>query len=229
MDSIETLQAYKRYKDDKKVQNLLAKKQAELKKRQLSLEAKKQEAIEKAKEAISIRYEKQLAKIAKSKQRELNKQIRKVVNLKPNKPKKKSDAKMKQNAYQEFQKYSKLSRMDKDGYVILVDTGERVYWRDCDWWHYRPKHNYPQLAFELDNVRPISKWTNKMQGDNVGIRWYDGMYDMVWAERYQELSSIADDKREKNRCVKRDRNFYNDIYQDYKQRNTALLAKLDNV
>ena len=225
---MDSLEKYREYKDNKKIQNIISKKKEELEKRKVSLEEKKQENIKLYAEKQSIKYEKLLRKIEKNKLRELDKQVRKVAGKKPLKKKMPSEAKRKEKAYQQFQKFCKLIRMDKYGYVVLADTWEKVFWNKCQWWHYYSKRNYPQLAFELDNVHPITWITNRLQWDNTWVRWKDWIIKVIGINRYNDLEDISLDKWAKFECAKRDWSFYDAIYTKYKKLNENLLSKIIN-
>jgi len=62
-----SIDKYAEYKDNKKVQKIIAKKNIEREKRKISLEEKKQERIKKHIEQQSIRFDKQLRRIEKIK------------------------------------------------------------------------------------------------------------------------------------------------------------------
>lgn len=125
---LSSIDKYKKYLSDKKVQKQIEKAQKKIEKHQLSIEAKRERAIQKSKDDIMSKYEKQQARFLSRANRELEKQIRKAIGRKPLKKKERS---MKQKALAEFQKYCKLARCNvKTGLLTLVDTGEVVKWND---------------------------------------------------------------------------------------------------
>ena len=223
-----SIDKYAEYKDNKKVQKIIAKKNIEREKRKISLEEKKQERIKKHIEQQSIRFDKQLRRIEKIKLWELDKHVRKIVNKKALKPKRLGDAKKKQQAYREVQKYSKLSRADKYWYVTLADTWKRVFWSNCQWWHYYSKYNYPQLSFDLNNIHPITATTNRLQWDNTWTRRKGWFIKAIGKQAFSELEMMSNNRTLKFQCKDRDRQFYDEMYQKYKKLNEDLLAMIEN-
>jgi hypothetical protein len=100
----------------------------------------------------------------------------------------------------------------------LVDKGTRVHRSESVAGHRRPKHNNPQLIFELDNLRPISNETNYNQLDRPGITRQDQFINQIWKQRFDELKAIAEDKSKKNEL--RDKQYYLNIYDASKRLNT---------
>ncbi len=164
---MDSLSKYDRYRSDKKLAKIIAKTEKDIEKRRLSLEQKALQRIQSAKDRAKYTQEKKLSKYVKKKDRRLNQKIRAELGRKPLKQKMPSMAKIKNKAHSAVQKYAKLSKMDAEGYVTLMDTGERVKRNDpkVNAGHLYGKKNYPHLTFCLDNIRPISRWTNKKQGD----------------------------------------------------------------
>lgn len=117
---------------------------------------------------------------------------------------KESLSSIKKEAFSIFQLYIRISKSDEKGFVKLVDTGKKVYYTECDAGHYYPKSNYPQLAFYSDNVRPISKYTNKAQGDNVGVRRESGIVQLLTDYDYKKLVEMACDSEKKSMIRKKD-------------------------
>lgn len=223
---MQSLEKFYKYKSDKKIAKEIAKKEKQIENRKLSFQKRHQELVENYKVGLSAKFERKLRSIEIKKQRELANLIRKSLNKKPLKPKPEKVDKIKNMAYTEIQKYAKLIVADKDGYIITVDTNERLKRNDksVQAWHWRPKHNYPQLAFELDNIHPIKKWTNKRQADMLGYEWEQKFIAKIWFARYQELASIADNKELKWQV--RDRQYYVELYEKYRDLNIQLLVKL---
>ena len=138
-----------------------------------------------------------------------------------------SVAKIKNKAHSAVQKYAKLSKMDADGYVTLMDTGERVKRNDpkVNAGHLYGKKNYPHLAFCLDNIRPISRWTNKKQGDMYWYEWADNVEAKIGAEKFYIMQKIADDKIHK--FIIYDHAYYQKQYEYYNWLCLDILHKLD--
>lgn len=204
-----TLETNKKYKEQQKIlkqQELLDEK---LNKR-IENEKLKYDKLKtlRVSQVIS-QYDKKLEKsISKCKRIYKNKKIdtRKKILWKPVKFRWPTDAKIKQRAFNMFQSYCRISRADSKLKVVLMDTGQKKWYQWCDGWHFYPKHNYPQLAFEVDNCRPISKRMNKRQWDMIWYEWADRLIQEIWILRYNELEKIANDSLLKN--IVRDRNYY---------------------
>jgi len=209
-----SIEKYKKYKSDKKVQK-------EIEKHQLSIEAKRTRALQKCKDDIMSKYEKQQARFNSRANRQLEKKIRQVI---WRKPLKKKEPSMKQKAFREFQLLMRLVNADDDGHVTLVDTGQRVHYTKCDAGHYYPKKNYPHLAFEGINCYPISKNTNKLQGDNVGIRWREQLLNRIGQEEMDKLDALANDQKAKSEVL--DNNYYRKMYDWFKVGVAHYLNKL---
>jgi len=74
-------------------------------------------------------------------------------------------------AFKEFQLYCKLFRSwSKDWkiYVLAYDILVVRSIHSVQWWHVYSKYNYPHIAFDVDNCRPILPSTNKSQFDKIG-------------------------------------------------------------
>lgn len=119
---------------------------------------------EQYKKKLDRRYNKRLRTIeqkAKDKQR-IEKAIKKGKPIEK-KDKTKTLSRYKNEAFSIFQLYIRISKSNNKGFVVLLDNKNTVYYTECDAGHFYPKSNYPQLAFVVDNVFPISKYTNKAQ------------------------------------------------------------------
>lgn len=131
---------------------------------------------------------------------------------------------IKTKAIEEFQKRSKLSRTNSLWQVYLVDKGTRVHRSESVAGHRWPKHNNPQLIFELDNLWPITNETNYNQLDAPGYIRQEQFIKKIWQERFDELKSIAESKEDK--WVIRDKQFYQIIYETARVNNKRKQASL---
>ena len=111
---------------------------------------------------------------------------------------------VKKEAFAIFQLYIRISKSNNRGFVVLLDNKNTVYYTECDAGHFFPKSNYPQLAFVVDNVFPISKYTNKAQWDNVGIRRKDSILQQLGEYRYNKLEALATDAAAKAQIRKKE-------------------------
>ena len=119
---MQSLEKYNKYKEDKRLAKRIYKTHSDIEKRRTSLEQKRLERIQSAKDRATTIAQKKLSKYVRKKDRWLNEKIRKELGRKPLKQKMPSVEKIKNKAHSAVQKYAKLSKMDKDGYVTLMDT-----------------------------------------------------------------------------------------------------------
>jgi hypothetical protein len=89
-----------------------------------------------------------------------------------------------------------------------------MHWNACQWGHMYPKHNFPQLAFDIDNIRPISPRWNKKQADNIAD-WIDNT--PLTNDAKNTLKAISEDKYLKTQT--KDNTFYRWQYEKYKALN----------
>lgn len=183
--------------------------------------------IQAAKDRANTTTEKKLSKFVRKKDRRLNQKIRTELGKKPLKQKMPSITKIRNKAHSAVQKYAKLSKMDADGYVITVDTKERLKRNDpkVQAGHHRPKQKYPHMAFDIDNIYPITAWNNKRQGDMIGYERKDNLIALIGQAKYDMLESKANNKSLKNQV--RQHQYYQTMYETYNNLNLQLLAKLD--
>mgnify|MGYP007049864496 CR=1 FL=1 len=214
MNSIEQ---NKKYKLEKKIEKLKKDYEKKLKKTQLSLEQKRQEHLQKMSSAINTKYDKKLARIKKKQQEQLEKKKREILGKKKLKKHTKTKSKDKAKALKEIQKYSKLVRAkktDKWIMVFVIDKQKRVPLdKKVNWWHCYPQSNFAQLAFDIDNIRPITSRWNKQQLDNI---W-------EWKKYLPKEIQEKLEKKSKNKWLKwsmRDKNFYLQIIKTYKELNS---------
>lgn len=139
-------------------------------------------------------------------------------------PEDKTVGKVKTKALAEIQKYAKLSRAfrtDKWIMIVVYDTMNQV---PLDWnvngGHVYSQKNYPQLAFEEQNIWPITKRWNKKQLDTTA-EWKKNL--PLNTQNY--LEERSKDKSGKNEL--RDRAFYEEIIAKYKKLNENELLRLN--
>ena len=68
------------------------------------------------------------------------------------------------------------------------------------------------MAFEINNIWPISSWGNKMQGDQIA-QWKENLHPSI----QDELWEMSQNKEAKNQL--RDHKFYQEIIDKYKTLN----------
>ena len=131
---------------------------------------------------------------------------------------------IKTKAINEFQKRSKLVRADSEGTVLLADKLLRVHWKESVAWHYFPKQNFPHMIFDIDNLWPITSWTNYNQLDAEGTIWKRQLIIVIWQERFDSLEQKANAKEGKG-VIMGDRE-YQRIYDHYKAENAVHKKRL---
>lgn len=214
--SMTSLEVNEKYKQEQKIQKTKELLEEKLNKRRKSEQVKYSALKEKRVAQINIQYDKKLEKsLSKLEKKYKFKTIdtrKKILNQKV-KFRWPSDAKIKQKAFNMFQSYCRLKRANHNLRVILMDTGASKWYQGCDGWHFYPKHNYPHLAFEVDNCRPISKRMNKRQWDMIWYEWSERLIQEIGILRYNELEQIANDPFIKN--IVRDRKYYQEKLDKY--------------
>lgn len=105
-------------------------------------------------------------------------------------------------------------RADVFGMVLQIDTGKKVHRSECVGGHIYPKGNFPHLAFNLDNIRPISSYGNKKQLDSIAD----------WIDKVPLPDFVKDTLKEQstNQLAKnqiRDTQFYTEVYEKYRKLN----------
>ncbi|HCB51686.1 TPA: hypothetical protein DEP21_03885 [Patescibacteria group bacterium] len=100
--------------------------------------------------------------------------------------------------------------------ILIVDKMIEVeLTRKVNAGHCYPQRNYPQLAFDIRNVRPISNWENKKQADTIG-NWVVNIPKET--QKYlKKKSEDKENKEEKNKL--RDVNYFIDMYNLYHEKN----------
>lgn len=197
-----------------------------------AVEIKQMQSMKSTDKTMTKKQEdKLLQTIEKKKQKLEQKKIK-------DKTKKKESINHKENAHSLVQLYARILRADNEWYVQLIDKNQRVYYKECDWWHLYPKKNYPQLAFYMANIRPQSKNSNKRQWDNYGKERESAVLDIIWTIAFGRMVALSIDKQEKSRI--RDSKYYIDeikhllplVRQEFKKRNIephTLLLKLEKI
>lgn len=181
----------------------------------------------KRKAEIENYYNKKLEKRTKKIVSEYNRKRidkKKLILGKPIKEKVEKKSKEKSKALKEIQLYSKLSRIEIRDWVLMVWLADKniytdlldVEWNirsDIQWWHCYPQKNYPQLAFDINNIRPISILTNRRQKDTIG----------EWKKNLPTETQIHLEKKSQEIKQLRDCVWYREQYERYKTLNDNLL------
>lgn len=221
-----------KYKSDQRLQKEKEKREKTIEKARIRQQEKIRLAIEKSKNNIITRNEKQLARFEKKQWTQAEKKAREILGLKQTKKttKKTSDSVTywKDKALTEFQKRARLARSrsvypSSDPVVITRDTmQEKPRNKKVNGWHIFSKHNYPHIAFELNNCRPITSQGNRMQGDQIGSR----RPNAIDQEDFDKLKALADDKELKRQFQsmnnEQKKEYYKSKYEEYKQKNDEL-------
>ena len=96
-------------------------------------------------------------------------------------------SKLKKYTFTDFQWCIRFDAKDKNWYVIPIDKpNNKILWNSVDAWHCFPKHNYPHLIFYKDNVRPQTKFWNKMQLDWIWT-YLQEIKLRIWEEKFDIL------------------------------------------
>jgi hypothetical protein len=103
-----------------------------------------------------------------------------------------------------------------------MDTGAYVYWNKSQGWHLFGCKNFPHLQHEIDNIRPIKAWTNKMQLDQVGNR-KDKVIEEIGYESFKKMETLSLDKWEKEKAKSLKMDYYQKIFEKYKKLNEKLI------
>lgn len=118
-------------------------------------------------------------------------------------------AQARNKAYSRFQKRKRLNLADRHWMIYTMDTKKYVRrnQKGIVSWHYRSKHNHPNIWFESMNVRPISTQTNRMQWDQPWYYRKDNLINHIWQEKFDELEALS--KLTDN--IIRDRKYWEDM------------------
>lgn len=207
-----TIDFWKKYKEDKKIQKLKKDADNKILKAKNLMQNKMKEKIEKLKSQTEEKYERKIKRLEKNKLLRAEKKARKLLGKKQTIKSENSTESfkyLKAQAFYRFQMRSKLLRTDENWYVVCLDNWEKRFWIG-DWvdgGHIYSKHNYPQLAFDILNCRPITKRANKKQGDTIGTRF---------PKMKETLEPIAKDESLKN--IKKDRQYYKQKLEELKDK-----------
>lgn len=226
---MDTLKNFKDYKLQRKAEKIKSETLKKLEKNRLSLLDKSQESIKKYINDINIQYQKKttkyMNKLTKQSQRKINNLIRLDKWKEIKVYKEKDNWKLwRKKSIAEIQLHSRLSNMDKNWNIFTMDLKWRHY-TACSGGHYRSKHNNPQLVFEIDNIRPITGRTNKIQWDQPWYMRKDKFIEKIWQNRYDELDAISNDKELKEEHKKLNHNveYLKEQYHKWKKANDILL------
>lgn len=108
----------------------------------------------------------------------------------------------KAEAFRLVQLLARLLRSDDKGMLRLVDTGEIKHYKKAQWWHYFSKHNHPNLAFEIMNIRPITQQSNQQQLDKPWLYRKDNLLAIIGEDNYTILEAMS--KEPKGEIRKKD-------------------------
>lgn len=108
----------------------------------------------------------------------------------------------KSEAFRLVQLLARLLRCDDKGMLRLVDTWKLVHYKKAQWGHYFSKHNHPNLAFEMMNIRPISAISNKLQWDQPWYYWKENLIAIIGEDNYTILEAMS--KEPKGEIRKKD-------------------------
>lgn len=223
---MESISIFSKYKDDQRIQKEISKRQKTIEKARNRWLEKIQKEIENSKNNIVARNEKQLARFEKKQRIQAEKKARDILWVKQTKKtiKRTSDSVKywRSKAYTEFQLYARISRADSDGRVMFWDGTYWYYNQNCDWWHIYSKHNYPHIAFEILNCRPIGKQKNKMQWDNTA----DWQAICLSKKDQWYLWGIAQDATPEYKKQFQTKEYYQEQYEKYKELNKVELERL---
>ena len=197
--------------------------------------------LSKKKESVKRQYDKlrttAIAKVSESYDKKLVKRLRheeiqyekrRIIEKKKIMGKKTSKdirtpAKRKQKALKEIQKYSKLSRAVYSTEWPKVFLTDKLVWvkltSTVNGWHVYSQKNYPQLAFDERNIRPISSQENRRQGDTTAERKVN-----IPREDREYIEERSKDKSMKRKTYTH--NDYVTIYEKYKAKNLAECSRL---
>lgn len=197
MTKTESMIINEKYKQDRLIKREEEKRLKLIEKRKVSLERKKQLAIEKAKSSIWSKYKKQLARFEKQQRKRLEKKTREILWQRALKRNEEIEtiAHMKKRVFKNFQRCIRFDSKDINQMVVPVDKPyEKFSWKSVDAGHFFSKHNNPHLIFDVDNVRPQTKWSNKMQLDWDGT-WWQELLKRAGKVRYDKLMKKQANKK----------------------------------
>ena len=209
----------KKHKEEKKPQKHIKKTHEKIKKIKEREKEKLNKKILQAKassqRSVKIKENKERKKAELSVRKDLKMRETKKVQRR-----KDSLAHRRTKAYTEVQRYARLVRCDSEWFLNAVDTWERLHYTKVDWWHVYSKKNYPHIAFDrYENIRPITKATNKFQMDGYG-------------ERCRKVLSKKDEERLQKKAesvydrTKLTKEYYIEQYHKYKKLNKEIEEKM---
>ena len=226
--------AYEKEKEQKKLDKKLAKIQEQRKetnRRKInSVRERKNNTIE---QFIINTTKRSLKKYNKRANATLKKKKHKELNLKreyKGKAQKEYDeesfSNIKKKAQRRFQYFIRLRDTNDNWYWNCISTWERRHYRGADWWHIRPKKNYPHLQFDEDNCHLQSKGQNYLQLDTVANEeTMINVKEKIWSRKYNALRKRAKDDELKRKARARDRAYYRKMEAKYKKKSLILEQK----
>lgn len=173
-------------------------------------EKKKQEAIEKLKDQYDRKKQNNESKINKLYKTKLNNEKRKI-KWKEVKETRSIKA-IKKKAFHEFQR-AMVELNQSDWKVFVFD---KLTWVDVNkavWWHIYSKFNYPHLAFDENNCRPITNYTNRIQWTLCWLDIRPEVKRKLWHNGVDNLKRKAENKELEQEYIKLQRNYW---YRDNK-------------
>ena len=148
---------------------IISKYNTKIQQKKLVLDRKYAKMMSNRKEKLDTRKEREMSRFESKMKKKMDIELHNLTAKRPKKmPVDKWFKKDKQQAFAEFQLYCKLVRAENIGWKIMcfaIDTQRRLGIKKVQWGHIFSKHNYPQLAFYVNNCRPITPMANKLQWD----------------------------------------------------------------
>lgn len=205
---------------------VIAKRNQKMNQKRLVLDRKYAKMLGLRKEKLEYKKAREIEKFETKSKKSMDRELHNLTHKRQRKePEDKTVGKRKAKALAEAQLYSKLSRAffigkelvirlaDKQTVVNLLDKEGNIR-SDIQGWHCYPQKNYSQLAFDIKNIRPITKWTNWRQADTIGERKKNLPLEtqIYLEEKSQEPKPL------------RDGIWYREQYEKYKTLNDNILS-----
>jgi len=223
-----TLEINQKFKEKQKIEKAADKLSKKMQKRSISIKKQYEELRAKQIAKINFKYDKKLGKRLNKLVSEYDKKRireKKKILGKEAKAVMPTKKKMKDKALEEIQRYAKLSRAGITSDWVFINIWDKStpaiveLTKHVNWWHVYGQKNFPHMAFEIDNIRPISWFSNKMQGDQIA-QWKVNLPMDI----QNRLEILAADKESKNQI--RDHKFFQDIIDKYKALNEIEYKRL---
>ena len=154
---------------------IIAKYNQKMYNKKLVLDRKYAKMINLRKEKLEFKKSKEIERFEKRRKKAMETELHNLTHKRQRKqPKDQTVSKVKAKALTEIQKYTKLSRaVLTDNWIVIqvMDKMEQVPLDSkVNGWHVYSQRNYPNLAFDIKNIRPITSWWNRKQLDTTGER-----------------------------------------------------------